>query len=118
MLHHLILTTFFSTDDDIDDDLALEELQNNKLNKKNTTPGISNKLYKEKGLAYTRPNGVKVAARKCGAPCSCLKLNCSFKYKEEVRMKLLRNFLNLSSSAQNQFLANHVSISFVAESKV
>lgn len=111
-------SNYHFTDDDIDDDLALEEFQNNKVLKKSVPLAVMNRLYKQRGMAYTRSNGVKVPARRCRDPCRCSKLQCGNNYNDEVRLKLMRNFLKLSSSSQNQFLANHVSVSFVAANTV
>lgn len=105
-----------SSDDDFDD-VALEELQNNKV-LKNANPKLLNKFYKQRGMAYTRYNGTKVPPRSCRDPCYCVKLQCDSKYDSEIRKTMLKSFLQLSTSAQNQFLANHITVAYTASSRV
>ncbi|XP_062702150.1 uncharacterized protein LOC115263741 isoform X2 [Aedes albopictus] len=77
----------------------------------------NNKRRKEKGLQYTRSDGIVIPARKIRPACSCRR-RCFNKYPDHVRSKLLRNFLNLKLSGQNQFLANHMEVSKTARRKV
>ncbi|XP_065079453.1 uncharacterized protein LOC135702361 [Ochlerotatus camptorhynchus] len=68
-----------------------------------------NKLLRQKGMAYTRPDGTVVPARSVKKGCDC-KMKCAEKYPDTVRKQLLQNILDLNLSGQNQFIANHMII--------
>ncbi|XP_055543421.1 uncharacterized protein LOC129728968 [Wyeomyia smithii] len=74
---------------------------------------MENKIQKEKGLQYNRYNGITVPARSLKKACSCSKLRCGDQYPEDIRQKILKNFLMLSISGQNQFLSSHMAVSHV-----
>lgn len=76
-----------------------------------------NNLSKEKGLQYIRLDGTIVPARSIKASCNC-KRNCGKKYHDVTRTELLSNLLKLKASGQNQFLANHISVTKIARPKV
>ncbi|XP_029719338.1 uncharacterized protein LOC115261580 [Aedes albopictus] len=84
----------------------------------NVSKKLSNKLRKEKGLSYVRKNGTEVAARKLRKACTCMKRKCYEKFNAALREKLLRNLLELKSSGQNQFLSQHVAVTFVERHRV
>ncbi|XP_062710640.1 uncharacterized protein LOC134284011 [Aedes albopictus] len=84
----------------------------------NVSKKLSNKLRKEKGLSYVRKNGTEVAARKLRKACTCMKRKCYEKFNDALREKLLRNLLELKSSGQNQFLSQHVAVTFVERHRV
>lgn len=77
-----------------------------------------NKQRKTKGLEYLRKDGSAVPARTIKECCRCSKLLCHQKYSNAIRAKLLESFLKLSLSAQNQFLANHISVAHVKQHTV
>lgn len=98
-------------------DLGFEELNTNSPPKKqNYRKAIKNSRMK--GLEYTRIDGSIIPARSVKPPCSCTKYKCHEKYSEEIRQKLLSNLLKLTTSGQNQFLSNHISIRTTARPKV
>lgn len=76
----------------------------------------TNRRRKERGLEYTRPDGVIVRARELRPPFNC-KRKCSEKYPDSIRSKLLEQLLSVKLSGQNQFLANHMVVSKTARSK-
>ncbi|XP_021693040.1 uncharacterized protein LOC110674042 isoform X1 [Aedes aegypti] len=73
----------------------------------------TNKRRKERGLEYTRPDGVIVRARELRPPCNC-KRKCSEKYPDSIRSRLLEQLSSVKLSGQNQFLANHMVVSKTA----
>ena len=98
-------------------DLGFEELNTNSPpKKKNLRIAIRNSRMR--GLQYTRADGVVIPARSVKPPCSCSKYKCYEKYSEEIRQKLLKNLLKLTTSGQNQFISNHFSIRTTARPKV
>ncbi|XP_062712986.1 uncharacterized protein LOC115261639 [Aedes albopictus] len=97
-------------------DLGFEELNTNSPpKKKNLRIVIRNSRMR--GLQYTRADGVVIPARSVKPPCSCSKYKCYEKYSEEIRQKLLKNLLKLTTSGQNQFISNHFSIRTTARPK-
>ncbi|XP_058814013.1 uncharacterized protein LOC131677931 [Topomyia yanbarensis] len=79
---------------------------------------ILNKTNKERGLEYIRADGTKVPARAIQCPCHCSKLKCVEKFDDELRTKLLSNYLQLTLSGQNQFLSNHIEVTFASYHRV
>lgn len=106
---------FFS--DKILNDLTSKKQHNDRTTKSTNTKAL-NAIRRQRGMAYKQIDGTVVPARKCGAPCNCTKLQCSSKYNDEVRESLLRYFLLLSISAQNEFLSDHLTISYTGLSRV
>ncbi|XP_039432580.1 uncharacterized protein LOC120415188 [Culex pipiens pallens] len=90
-------------------DLNIDAIQ--KKQKKKTT---SNRDLRAKGLPYLRRNGTMAPARQLKTPCECKKLKCHETFSDEMRALFFKTFLKLTSSAQNQFLSNHVLIKLVA----
>ncbi|XP_039436411.1 uncharacterized protein LOC120418177 [Culex pipiens pallens] len=90
-------------------DLNIDAIQ--KKQKKKTT---SNRDLRAKGLPYLRRNGTMAPARRLKTPCECKKLKCHETFSDEMRALFFKTFLKLTSSAQNQFLSNHVLIKLVA----
>ncbi|XP_062555461.1 uncharacterized protein LOC134220417 [Armigeres subalbatus] len=91
-------------------DLGFEEINtdNRRPNKYNHRKAVQE--ARMKGLEYKRSDGVVIPARSVKPPCSCTKYKCHEKYGEEIRQKLMHNLLKLTSSGQNQFLSNHMTI--------
>nr|XP_029719424.1 uncharacterized protein LOC115261675 [Aedes albopictus] len=105
-------------------DLGFKELNDSNIVKKRKCTAsyntVKNKVLKVKGEEYTRFNGKKVPARarRVKPACFCAKRQCHTKVTQEIREKVLKNFLMLTSSAQNQFLSNHMTISPVKYHRV
>ncbi|XP_029719424.2 uncharacterized protein LOC115261675 [Aedes albopictus] len=103
-------------------DLGFKELNDiNIVKKRKCTASyntVKNKVLKVKGEEYTRSNGKKVPARRVKSACFCAKRQCHTKVTQEIQEQLLKNFLMLTFSAQNQFLSNHMTISPVKYHRV
>ncbi|XP_058821270.1 uncharacterized protein LOC131683363 [Topomyia yanbarensis] len=98
-------------------DLGFDEIntRNSPTKYRNYRKAIQNSRMK--GLEYTRTDGVLIPARSVKAACSCTKYKCHEKYSTAMREKLLINLLKLTTSGQNQFLSNHISIRTTARPK-
>ena len=67
------------------------------------------KAKRARGESYTRPNGIVVAGRSTGLPCSCTK-QCFSKLTEEEKDKLIEAFNNLTrKDLQDAYLHGLVS---------
>uniref|UniRef100_A0A8D8AUY7 (northern house mosquito) hypothetical protein n=1 Tax=Culex pipiens TaxID=7175 RepID=A0A8D8AUY7_CULPI len=96
-------------------DLGFTEL--NKVERRKKGKVLKPKELRERGLSYTRTNGEIAPARFIKAACTCTRRKCFTIFGDDLRIKLLQEFLKLESSGQNQFIANHIDVHY-AEKKM
>ncbi|XP_062554040.1 uncharacterized protein LOC134219336 [Armigeres subalbatus] len=110
-----------ATNHDEFDEMGFAQLERDAANdetRANVMKKLTSKKMKEKGLEYIRTNGITVPARKVQQTCNCMKRKCHEKFSDELREKLLKNLLLLTLSGQNQFLSNHVTVTYVHRHRV
>ncbi|XP_055545589.1 uncharacterized protein LOC129730338 [Wyeomyia smithii] len=96
------------------DDLDKEAIV---LKTRTGNPKVTNRDRKGKGMEYTRKDGTVVPERRIRPACRC-RLKCSEKYNVETRNLLLKHLLRLKLSGQNQFLANHITVTETKRPKI
>ncbi|XP_058442947.1 uncharacterized protein LOC131438653 isoform X2 [Malaya genurostris] len=92
--------------------------KNQKDQKKKSQTWIVRKRLKECGKPYKRSDGTVVSARCIKANCNCFRLKCFEQYTDKIRTSILKQFLKLRTSGQNQFISNHVLVKPVHGSRV